>query len=213
LYIAAQWLIPAAITVPGAIFGLEDNIFFMVPDNGMINGTNYTGLLPFPVIPSSRNALTGFTSQLYEYLVVFVFAIGASTVLVIYLRLFGGMRNIIRKNHASMNQQQPEQQKQEKVALSREIRLLGYGIITAVLQGLNATFSLLLIFCGFNTWYRPLSVVIDFNCYIHPYFLLLLSTPLRNRCLVYARLHQLSQRGSRVNPSQPQFSRRNVAIS
>jgi hypothetical protein len=87
--------------------------------------------------------------------------------------------------------------KQAKAAFSREIRLLGYGIIMVILQGLGTTFSFLMINYGFNTWYRPLSTATDFDCYIHPYFLHLLSTPLRNRCLAYARLG-----GSHVNPSQ-----------
>jgi hypothetical protein len=210
LGIAAQWLIPAAVVVPGAFFGVDDLIYFMVPDNGMINGTNYTGLLPFPVIPSVRNALAGFTGVLFQYLSAIVYAISAIAVLVIYLRLFCAMRNITRKNQASMNQQQQQQQQQQaKAAFSREIRLLGYGIIMVIIQGSAATFNFLLIFYGFETWYPSLAVVTDFNCYIHPYFLLLLSTPLRNRCLAYARLRQLSH----VNVSQPQFSLRNVANS
>lgn len=183
--------------------------FCMVPDNGMINGTNYSGLLPFPVIVYYVSAQAAFTSNLFGQSEDILYAISSTVVLVIYLRLFCAMRKIFRKNQTTRNQQQ--QQQQAKASFWRDIRLLGYGIIIVILQILCGTFSVLLSSYGM-IWYRPLEIAINFNSYIHPYFLLLLSSPLRNRCLTVIGIHQQSQRGTQIALSPAAVSR-NLANS
>jgi hypothetical protein len=194
--IAAQWLIPAAITMPGAFFGLCDYTFYMVPDDGMINGTNYTGLLPFPVILSQENAMAVWTTNLYSDLTIIFWTVTAILVLVIYLRLFRKMRTILRNNNVGATQQQQQQRTAQSFSL--EMRLLAYGVILVVIQGSGAILQILLKYFGFNTWYLPTAAIMDYNCYIHPYFLLAFSAPLRNRCFVLLRIRK-TQQGVRIN--------------
>ena len=173
----------------------------------MINGTNYTDLLSFPLITIATSEMAAWVSTLFQELVIVFWTVSAVIVLFIYLRLFCAMRKIVRNNQANRIQQQ---QQQSATAFSREIRLLAYAIVIVLIQGLGATFSTLLIIYGFR-WYRALETASDYNCYIHPYFLLILSAPLRDRCLSYLRVRKL-QRGTTINlHSQAQLSPRIVA--
>jgi hypothetical protein len=182
----------------------------MVPDDGMINGTNYTGLLPFPVILTPRTILADQIGTLYGDLAIVSWAVTAIVVLVIYLRLFCTMRTILKKNVARRTQQ--NQAQQMAAVFSQEIRLFGYGIILFFIQALGVIFQILLKYYGFNIWYRPMAASLGFMCYIHPYCLIALSKPLRDRCLIYLKVCKSQTATVNVQP-QAHISHRNRVIN
>jgi hypothetical protein len=73
----------------GRIFWLSDSIFYMVSDNGMVNGTNYTGRLLFPVIQKSRTALATWISALCQDLTIVSWVVTA--IVVYYIVLYSSL--------------------------------------------------------------------------------------------------------------------------
>ena len=178
----------------------------MIPDDGMINGKNYTGLSPFPVIQGVRDAQAYSTTTMFENAGIVSWSATTIVVLILYSRLFFIMRTIVQNS-------QSNRQRQSASALSVEFRLLAYGIIVVIMQGSTAILQLLLKYYGFNTWYVSETAMVGLNCYSNPYFLLALSTPLRERFLAFLKIRKMPNAGNFVVTMNAQSVQRNQTIS
>lgn len=169
----------------------------MLPDNETTN----SDAGPYPVILGLRNAQSLLTVTVFQCILIASWAATAVIALIFYARLLYILRRIARNGQANQTQQSTRSQ-------SQEFRLLAYSIILFVLHGSTTIFEVLILYST-TTWYKPVQALIDFNSYSNPYFLLALSTPLRDRFLTFVKLRKLPNGGSFGASMQAQSVHRN----
>jgi hypothetical protein len=135
-FLAAQWIIPLLLSVPGAFLQLCDIAFILLPDNGMMNGTNYSSLVTTPVFATGSNSnIAVMTRNVYQLMSITIWISSSLFVLVIYVGLFFELRR-----QRALQIQMGLSSTARPSAL--EFRLLAYGLILVLIQVLQANKSI-----------------------------------------------------------------------